>query len=1596
MRAVSRQLGRTASRNLFPIFIPALLAACFAISPIAAQTQPTPSGLTVNSATQTFAPPTSAPVIGPPAGAYKQSSPNIQVTITAPAGATIYYTTDGTIPTTSSTQYTGPFTVTGNISPDGVTTLGVAVVQAIAVAQGQTNSPVSSAVYQLNSSSVQGFLDSTSGAFDCVVTGLAAFSSTHPTGNVSFNDLTAGQSLGTGTLSSYNNNLPPAVYSVNPVTSRASGGLLVVGDFNGDGKPDIATGGSVLLGNGDGTFQPAIPNAGTSPGVLVAGDINDDGKLDLIYVNKYGNYSGFYTMLGNGDGSFQAPVYHDLSPLGPYVVDIAASNFGNGHLDLAVAVDGNGFASGSVYVLLGNGDGTFQAPVNVASGAPLGEILAADFNGDKKLDIAFLSVSNFTQISVALGNGDGTFRSPEPTVLKWVGGGYLTAGDFNHDGRTDLLLANLGVDELLGNGDGTFQEARVVDTSAGSSGIVTGDFFHNGITDFALTQMPQYSIPLIWAGNGDGTFAPFGDGVLTRNATAIYRLVAADFNGDGYSDLAFAPQDPSGNISVQVALGTASASSFAVLNDFSLNQGEFPVTRTYDCSYGGDSNYQGGSSPRFTHTFTTLPPPQFSPPAGKYAPGQTVSITDATAVSTIYYTTDGSVPTTNSAKYTAPVALSGNLTFNAMAIAQGYFNSPEASATYTPGLVTTKTSLASSAASVGGGQPITLTATVTGTSPTGSVTFTAGSTTLGSTNLINGTATLQPSFATAGNYSVNAAYSGDGNNATSTSNVVNVAVQTTVPTVTVTPYWTTMTSAHVNDPVTIKVVGPSGSPTPTGTLRLTGGGWVSPITPCCGGDPIYIPTGSITPGVDIMTAIYSGDSNYASSTGYATIDNTTGGPPNVTVFPTSAYITAQQSDTVIVGVTYPGGTPTGTVKLTGGGWAGQATLSAGSATINIPAGALASGPADMMTATYNGDYGSSAGIAPITVAGPAVTATLASITSQQTDTVIVNPGDVTGGWVYVYGGGWASDDTPLSYGVASVTIPAPSLNLGTVTLTAVYNNDYGSRTVGTTTITVTQAPKAAPTVSAWPTASTISYGKTLASSTLTGGAASVPGTFAWTVPSIAPYAGSQSRSVTFTPTDSTDYGTVTGYVTIAVNKGTPTVSAWPTASAITYGKALASSTLSGGTASVLGTFAWSAPSIVPYIGVQSRSVTFTPTDTTNYNTVIGYLTITVNKAAPTISAWPTASSISYGKTLASSTLTGGTASVPGAFAWSAPSIVPYAGLQSRSVTFTPSDSTNYNTVIGYVTITVNKATPTVSAWPTASAISYGPTLASSALTGGSASVPGAFAWTVPSIVPQFGVQSRSVTFTPADSNDYNTVTGYVTITVKAMPTVSAWPAASSISYGQTLASSTLTGGSASVPGTFVWSVPSIVPHAGVQSRSVTFTPTDSTNYGTVTGYVTITVNKATPTASAWPVASAIPYGETLASSTLTGGTASVPGTFAWSVPSIVPHIGVQSRSVTFTPTDTTDYNTVSGYVTITVNKATPIISAWPTASTITLGQTLASSTLTGGTASVPGAFAWSAPSIAPYAGVQSRSVTFTPADTTDYNTVIGYVTIRVN
>ncbi len=618
-------------------------------------------------------------------------------------------------------------------------------------------------------------------------------------------------------------------------------------------------------------------------------------------------------------------------------------------------------------------------------------------------------------------------------------------------------------------------------------------------------------------------------------------------------------------------------------------------------------------------------------------------------------------------------------------------------------------------------------------------------------------------------------------------------------------------------------------------------------------------------------------------------------------------------------------------------------------------------------------------------------------------------------------------DSTLSGGTASVpgtfswtdgSIEPSVSDSGTtqfsVTFTPTDEINY-STVVMTVTLIV---EKQTPIILTAPSASAITYGDTLADSTLTGGIANIPGSFSWmtstTTPSVAD-SDLTLYSVTFTPTDSINFSSVTLSLTLTVEKATPDIYVTPSGSSITYGDDLSASILTGGTASVAGSFGWTDPTVKPFAtdsGVTQFSITFTPSDTANYTDATATITLTIAKATPSIITAPTASAITYGEALSDSILTGGSASVPGAFAWTSGATEPTVSDSDTtpySVTFTPSDSDNYQTASTSVTLAVSKANPTISTMPVASDITYGDTLANSLLSGGVASTSGSFSWSDDSISPSVsdsGVTGYEVIFTPDDIANYNTTNINITLIVsKATPFISVDPAASTITYGDTLSDSTLSGGLVSDPGTFTWTDGSLIPavsDSDLTLYSVTFTPKDSENFATVTTSITITVLKATPVIAVDPTASAITYGESLLDSTLSGGSADVPGDFAWSDDTIMPSVadsGITTYPVIFTPTDTANYNTVTLHLTLTVQKATPTINTNPTASAIVYGQTLADSLLIGGDASVPGTFAWSIGTQQPGmtdSGTTQYEITFTPDDNGNYASVTTQATLIVN
>ncbi|MGA2649953.1 MAG: DUF2341 domain-containing protein [Terracidiphilus sp.] len=616
----------------------------------------------------------------------------------------------------------------------------------------------------------------------------------------------------------------------------------------------------------------------------------------------------------------------------------------------------------------------------------------------------------------------------------------------------------------------------------------------------------------------------------------------------------------------------------------------------------------------------------------------------------------------------------------------------------------------------------------------------------------------------------------------------------------------------------------------------------------------------------------------------------------------------------------------------------------------------------------------------ITVSVSPSTASLFAGQTQQFTATVDNTGNTAVTWTISPSSAGSSSSSGLYTAPSSITAQQ------TVTVTATSQADDTKTGMATITLLPPQAP-----VITWATPAPITYGTALSAAQLDA-AANVPGTFAYSpAAGTVLAAGSQTLSVTFTPTNTAEYTAATASVVLTVNKATPAI-IWATPAAVNYGTALSATQLDA-TTNVPGTFTYSpASGAVLAAGSQTLSVTFTPTNTTDYTTATASVTLAVNKATPVIT-WATPAAITYGTALSGIQLDA-TASTPGTFAYSpAAGTVLTAGNQILSVTFTPTDTTDYATATASVTLAVNQATPIIT-WPTPAPITYGTALSSTQLDA-TANVPGTFAYTpAAGTVLAAGSQTLSVTFTPTDTTDYTTVTASVTVTVNQATPVITWIAPSAITYGTAL-SATQLDATTIVAGTFAYS-PAVgtLLTAGSQTLSVTFTPTDTTDYTTATASVTLTVNKATPVIT-WATPAAITYGTAL-SGTQLDATANVPGAIAYSpAAGTVLTAGSQTLTATLTPSDTTDYTTATASVTLTVNQANPVIT-WPTPADITYGTAL-SATQLDATANVPGTFVYSpAAGVISAVGNQNLSVTFTPTDTADYTTATDSVVLTVN
>jgi hypothetical protein len=310
---------------------------------------------------------------------------------------------------------------------------------------------------------------------------------------------------------------------------------VATGDFNSDGIPDLVVANendntiSVLLGNGDGTFQQQQTWAtGHTPESITVGDFNGDDIPDLAVADTNENCISIY--VGNGDGSFRGQVVYsvDIAP-----VSIATADFNNdGIADLVVA----NVSDADVNILLGNGDGTFQDASAVAVGRSPQSVAVGDFNSDGIADLAIANRYDNT-VSIMIGNGDGTFE-PQTTFATGVEPYSVAVADLNNDGILDVVVANRAsntISILIGDGTGGFQEQIPVATGTAPDAVVVGDFNGDGKPDLAVCNQFDSSVSVL-LGNGDGTFLPRQN--YPMKFTNGLSLVAGDFNGDGLIDLA--------------------------------------------------------------------------------------------------------------------------------------------------------------------------------------------------------------------------------------------------------------------------------------------------------------------------------------------------------------------------------------------------------------------------------------------------------------------------------------------------------------------------------------------------------------------------------------------------------------------------------------------------------------------------------------------------------------------------------------------------------------------------------------------------------------------------------------------------------------------------------------------------------------------------------------------------------------------------------------------------------------------------------------------------------------------------------------------------
>jgi hypothetical protein len=937
----------------------------------------------------------------------------------------------------------------------------------------------------------------------------------------------------------------------------------VVADFNGDGIPDLAVVNpcdssncgagyasiAVLIANSDGSLQaPVLYAVGTfEPMSVAAGDFNGDGAIDLVVASQCPTSTSCGTgqvsiILNNGDGTFQSPVPYSTGTGSSYFVATGDFN-GDGILDLAVANQTS--ANSVIAILLGNGDGTFQAPLSYSTGSVSAAFLAVgDFNLDGAIDLVVVNSGTQDTISILLGNGDGTYQN---AVIYPSGGAFATAaavGDFNGDGVPDLAVVNScatynnlscsqsgSIAVMRGNGDGTFQAPTVYGSGGNeANSIAIADFDGDGNLDLAVSNLgpsaggSSAGVLSLMLGNGDGTF----QSAVTFSAGGSFTsyVSAGDFNGDGQPDLAVVSQCPSSGSCTNGVMGVllntasnftlyASATALSSSKNPDANCQAVVLTATVHSAVAGTPTgnvtfYAGetplttvpisGGTATYTASFAAPgPQPLLAVYSGdtSHAPSASPVLNQILGMPVALTSSQNPSAFNQAVTFTATVGGSsgkatGTVTFMDGATSLGTFNlvngsvfitssaltvgdhsmtaSYSPTGSYHPGAAimtqsvsqASMTVLESSANPANTNQAITYTAAITGQyggSPTGTVAFMQGSppTVWATAPVINGVATVTNSFNKANTYPITAVYLGSNDYQSSSSAGLNQIVNLNVTVTTTTTLLATPSPSYINQPVTFTAtVSPISGTIPNGEMVTFYSGSSTLGTSTTAAGQAVFSTSSLPVGTDPITATYAGDGTYQTSTSRAVNQVVKLNPTNTSLTSSLSPSAYGQSVTFTVAVTPQSGsgTPTGTVTVKNGSTViGSIQLANSGGTLTpapLPAGSLS------ISASYSGDANFASSTASTLTQTVNVATTSTTLTSTPnpaslnqnvtfTATVVGQYGGKVGGTVTFTQGSTVLGTAALAPSKATITYTFSTT--GTDPIVATYSgdaNDSGS------------------------------------------------------------------------------------------------------------------------------------------------------------------------------------------------------------------------------------------------------------------------------------------------------------------------------------------------------------------------------------------------------------------------------------------------------------------------------------------------------------------------------------------------------------------------